>query len=114
MDSKENSSPIPPEHMKPQKGGRDFENYTLKSAREKLASLGFIVNESETRNHGIGAILYRYTNPNTNQKANLSHHYQDKKGRPIDKATIAFFQIDPLKRRTKEEKERASMPPLYD
>jgi hypothetical protein len=70
----------------------------------KLYSQGF--QKQPEGNHRSDSTLYIFKNPATNQKANLSHYFRDKKGRMIDETKISYHQVTRAKRRTPEQKYR--------
>lgn len=89
-------------------------DYTIEQAIAILHGQGFKCNPEEGTDRS-GSRLYIFRNELTGQKANLSHYYKDKKGRPINEAKIAYHQVkgERTKRRTTEEKDRANFV-LYD
>lgn len=96
----------------PVKELKDYRTYTLADAQAKLTKLGFEQVPDREANHR-DATVYTWKNPVTGQRANLSHHFVDKRGRKIDEAKLGFYRMVQPKRRTPEQKRRDNFV-LYD
>jgi hypothetical protein len=103
----------PPEWVEPQPRGEDrsatkYSPIPFERAKEILINKGFQPPPPGEYRGFSTAAVYAWRNPYTGQMANLKHETSDKRGRPVDNASIVYHVLKENRstRRTPQQKYR--------